>query len=250
MDKKQLLDSQFSDSLVSGSKGFTLIEVLISTLILGIVIGIALMAGAGFMDVWQKSGILFSDVFVSARHRILLRESVESVYDYYVTDKTNHIWADEGKHHYFPFFKGNADSVEFVTLSSVFHYGAPAIAMLFTEKNDIGKYNLVYKEADLNKFFIKYAQDKIDYSRQIIIYKNLEKAGFRYYGLVETRVNTKLMTADDIFKWADGFSGSRTGHIPEQIEITIDSDDTGAKIIQFKVRAENNQKNGLFNPPF
>jgi len=237
MDKKQSL----------GSSGFTLIEVLISTIILGMVLGIALMASSGFMDVWQKGDRLFSDAFTLVRYKILLSESIESTYEYYLTDKPGQ---NRQKDKYFPFFAGKSQSAEFVTLSSVFNHGAPAIAKLYVQKNDSGKYDLVYKEADLEKFFIKYAQDKIEYTRQIDIYQNLENIKFRYYGLVETKFDPELMKADRIFEWEDKFSGRQTMHVPKQMEITINSDETGQKKMLYTIKAENKYKNGLFNPPF
>jgi prepilin-type N-terminal cleavage/methylation domain-containing protein len=228
-----------------GSRGFTLIEVLISTLILGLILSLTLRAGSNFMGVWQRDDKLFSNVFDSARNRILLRESVESLYDYYVTDKSG-----EDKDRYFPLFEGDAMGITFITLSSVFNHGSPALARLAAEKNDSGSYNLVYKEADLERHFIKYAQDKRGYSDQIIVYGDVEKVRFRFYGVVDTRFDQLLTSVTRIFGWRGEFSGKEKGYLPNVIELDISSDETGDKIIVYNIKIENRSKNGIFNPPF
>lgn len=239
MDKKEVLDSQ----------GFTLIEVLVSTLILVMVIGVAITALSSFMGLWEKSDKLFSNTFDSARHRILLRNSFESIYEYYITDKSNKTWSDT-KYEYFPFFKGDSNSIEFITLSSVFHHDAPAVGMFYVKRNNSGSFDLIYKEADLEKFYIKYADDKINYSKQITLYQNLDEVRIRYYGVVDKSFNPDTMQITRISRWESSFFGKNRNCLPNRIEIRIKSEKTGAKTLLYYVKAENRYKNGLFNLPF
>ena len=239
MDKKEFLDS----------RGFTLIEILVSTLILVMVIGVAITALSSFMGLWEKSDKLFSNTFDSARNRILLRNSFESISEYYITDKSNKTWA-ETKYQYFPFFQGDFNSIEFITLSSVFHHGAPAVAMFYIKRNNFGNFDLIYKEADLDKFYIKYAEDKINYSKHITLYQNLDEVKIRYYGVVDTSFNPETMQLTKISKWEKNFFGKNRNCLPSRIEIRITSEKTGAKTILYYVKAENRYKNGLFNLPF
>ena len=238
MGKKQVLDS----------RGFTLIEVLISTTILGMVLGVAMMTISGFMDIWQKGDILFSNEFVIARNQILLRDSLESVYEYYVTDKTADLLASRVKPRYFPFFKGGKDQMEFVTRASVFNHGAPAVARLAVVKNKFETYDLVYEEADLETRYIQSAREQIFYSRSTVMFSDLDQVSFRYYGVVDETFDTLSREVVSVFAWTKKYTGQVAGHVPGRIEIGIRSKALGGKKITFEVRAENEAKNGFFNP--
>lgn len=229
----------------SNASGFTLIEVLISTLILGMVLTVTFTALTTYRNVWEKSDTLFADVFTMSRYKILVRQSIESIYSYYVTEKTG-----EKKEVYFPLFKGSDKKIEFVTLSSVFDDGFPAAAELTIEQNKYNKYDIIYKEAPLVDFYIKYADDQLEYSKKIKVYKNLNKAGFRYYGVFDIIFHPEQQKSEFVCKWDDHYFSRKRGRLPEILELEIDSDRNGKEKLTFYIKSDSSYKHGLFNPPF
>jgi prepilin-type N-terminal cleavage/methylation domain-containing protein len=226
--------------------GFTLIEIMIATMLLGLILGIATRAGSNFMHIWQNDANLFSNVFDSTRHQMLLGNSIESLYGYYVKATTG-AWGEEK---YVPFFKGDSKGLEFVTLSSVFSHGDPAVARLYAEEKDSGKYDLIYQEADLDLFFIRTWEDSVPYTKKTAILTNLERVDFRYYGISETQVDPQLMIVNEKYGWDSRFSGKQSGLLPHKIEITIHFPTNGEQKIVYEIIAKSDYKTRLFNEPF
>lgn len=223
--------------------GFTLIEVLISMMVLSSLIYIATLSYSMFLDVWQKKKLIDTTALNDYRSHILVRSALESVCDYYVTDPSN-----EKIGHYYPFFKGKKKMLEFVTLSSVFNKGIPAAARLSLKDSPNG-HNLIYEELPLDQTYIKYADVNPKYSRAMVVYTGIKKMNFSYYGMWEIKWSQKENHFKTIYKWQDTFSGQEKNNIPEMIKITLVSEAVET-VILFPVRAKNVYKRSFFEPVF
>ncbi|MBC2696417.1 MAG: prepilin-type N-terminal cleavage/methylation domain-containing protein [Desulfobacteraceae bacterium] len=224
--------------------GFTLIEVLIATMILSALVYLATLSYSMFLTVWEKKRLTDTSAINDYRSHILVRSALESIYDYYVTDPAN-----EKVGRYYPFFKGKRDMLEFVTLSSVFSKGFPAIARLKLERQDMaaGEHcNVIYQEAPLDQIYIKYADVKPEYSHTIIVYTEVKKINIRYYGEWETRWIPERDNFDTVYRWQDTFHGEKRNTIPEIIELTI-STEAAETTLLFPVIANNVYKRAFFH---
>ena len=114
--------------------GFTLIEVLISTTIIGLVVYLAFLAQSFFMNIWYSNKLATNIAMEEYRMHSLLRSTIESVSEYFITDPES----ERAGAHY-PFFNADSTSVEFVTLSSVFYKGSAAVGKLYLKKNSEDK---------------------------------------------------------------------------------------------------------------
>lgn len=228
-----------------GARGFTLVEVMIAALILGLVLAIAARAASNFTALWQKDSRLFARELDSARYRMLLRQSMEAAYGYYVKAPSG--WSDQT---HVPFFKGEPQAITFVTLSSVFSHGAPAVARLYARPGDGGNYDLVYQEASLESFFIKTWAERISYSRQAVIEAGLSDLSFRYYGVIDQKPEPEGRRVTDIYGWEGRYSGKEFGRLPDKIEIRLGLEEDGRETRTFGIQARSAYKNRLFNPPF
>ena len=228
-----------------GTRGFTLIEVMIATLILGIVLAIAVRAGSNFTALWQKDSRLFARELDSARYRMLLSQAIEAACGYHV--KVPSGWSDQ---RHVPFFKGAPQAMTFVTLSSFFNHGAPAAARLYARPGEGGDYDLVYQEASLDSFFIETWAEPITYSRQAVIEAGLSGLRFRYYGVVDQKLNAGGRSVTEIYQWGSRYSGKETGRLPDKIEIELARAEGGRETQNFAIQARSAYRNRLFNPPF
>lgn len=229
------------------SAGFTLVEVLVATMVLSLVIFLATFSYSLFLNTWEKKSVTNNRVISDYRSHVLVRAALESIYDYYITDPENE---RNGRH--YPYFNGEKKMIEFVTLSSIFNKGVPAAARLRLECRDGADRNycrLIYEETSLEQRYIRYADDKMVYDHTLIVYSGLEKLNFRYYGQYELKWNAAAENYDVIRKWQETFSGEKRNTIPEIIEVTLD---TGADEITllFPIRACNAYKKSFFNRAF
>jgi len=227
--------------------GFTLIEVLVATMVLSLVIYLATFSYSLFLNTWEKKKLINTSVINDYRAHTLARSALESIYDYYVTDREN-----EKKGRHYPWFKGGETVIEFVTLSSVFNQGAPAAARLrlkCREDDPRAGCRLVYEEAPLKKTYIKYADDKIVYNRSLIVYSGVKKIRCRYYGEWETKWNPAEESFITSYKWQKTFSGKEKNAIPEVIELTLDLGNAELTLL-FPIRAYNVYKRSFFNRAF
>ena len=230
-------------------KGFTLIEVLIATIILASLVYLATLSYSLFLRIWEQGGARANIAVERYRTDILLRSALESAYDYYVTDPAN-----EKAGLYYPFFKGGRDNVEFVTLSSVFRKGCPAVARLrIREVNepDQSYYEVVYEETPLQDSYVKYNNFSGGYKFSMIVYDNVKNFSLRYFGLWEPEHVFGKATALPaiIYKWQNSFYGEKKRAIPRQIELTVSLEDEH-ETLHYQVMAQNIYKRSFFRREF
>ncbi len=223
------------------STGFTLIELLISTVILASIILLAVLSYSTFLNTWESKRLSDSDALIKYRAHTLLRDAMESAYDYYVTDSRNQRFGV-----YYPYFKGEVDGLEFVTLSSAFRKGSPAAARIRVIKDDDGETgDLVYEEASLESTYIRFNDSKPEYKEQIVPYKDVQNVKIRYYGLEEMKWSESLDRFEPINAWQDSFQGKDKKAIPEMIEFSLTTTEGEIKL-RFPVKARNVFKQGFF----
>ena len=222
--------------------GFTLIEVLISTTIIGLVVYLAFLAQSFFVNIWYSNKLATNVAMEEYRAHSLLRSAIESITEYFITDPESE---KVGAH--YPFFNADSKSVEFVTLSSVFYKGAAAVGKLSLKKNFEEKtMELIYEEAPLNTMYIRYQGDKITYSRSMVIADKLSNVTFRYYGTWEIIWDNELEYFKTIKQWQDIYYGKDRATTPDIIEISLVGIN-GDQTLSFLVKSHNPYKNAYFN---
>jgi prepilin-type N-terminal cleavage/methylation domain-containing protein len=217
------------------SAGFTLIEVLVATVVLSIVVYLAAMSYSVFLDVWGEKRFTDTDAINTYRTNVLLRSALESTYDYYVTDPEN-----EASGTRYPWFKGKPQAVEFVTLSSVFNKGKPAAVRLRLEKQGAGAnrvQKLLYEEAPLNQVYVKYYDQELKFHNQMTIYDQFKRIQFRFFGKLYA-APTQGGQRRTTYEWQESFDGKETMAIPETIELIIETEEGKTKLL-FPIRANN-----------
>jgi prepilin-type N-terminal cleavage/methylation domain-containing protein len=229
------------------SSGFTLIEVLIATMVLSAMIYLATLSYSMFLNLWGERALTDDRALSEYRTHMLCRSALESVLDYYVTDP-----ASERQRGYYPYFKGERDQLQFVTLSSVFHRGLPAAARLKATAGGgeaAGTYRVLYEEVPLDRWYIRYATEEPTYTDAMVVYENVRGFTIRYYGLgvVGAFGPTRQTIAKREYNWYERFDGSETRSIPEVIEIQVSTEDKGDIRLIFPVRVYNPGKQDAYS---
>ena len=208
--------------VLADNQGFTLIEMLITGLILSIIVSLCFFPITLYLNEWEQNRLGNTAVVEQYRQNHLVADAVESAWEYYITDPYN-----ERMDVYYPYFKGDEKSVAFVTTSPVFSDKSDAAARLRLEdsKDNTGNQLLIYEEAPLETFFIRYHDDNIDYPYSFRFPLNGNNFRMRYYGLIELRFMPLLEDFEEILGWHDSFDGKERLVMPEMIEIVKSTDD-------------------------
>ena len=242
MGSKKRRSTNIKNWCGENNAGFTLIEVLIATLVLSMVIYLTTVSYSLFLNTWERKRLSDVSAIQEYRSRLLLRNSIESIFDYYVTDPES-----ERNNRWFPFFKGGKESLEFVTLSSVFHKGKPAVAKMQIEKSEAGNLkSLVYKEASLAKNYIRYKDNPLEYKNQMVIYDNLKSVCIRYFGVWEIRFVHERQNFVTEYKWQETFEGNERNAVPDTIEMIVESEEGETRLV-FPILAHITRKGYFFS---
>jgi len=221
--------------------GFTLIEMLVTTMILSVMVGLAFFAMGLYLKGWESNRFGDTSTIMDYRTQTLVRNSMESVWEYFVTDPAN-----ERIDVFYPFFKGKKTEVVGVTTSSVFHKGVPALFRFRLDAEDKAEKSLIYEETPLDDGFIRYENDLPAFSYSMVFMRRIKKLHFRYYGLWE--ILPPQGDGEDVimvYRWLDVFDGRDRNAIPKIIEINLEMPETERQLI-FYVMSDNMSKAAMY----
>jgi prepilin-type N-terminal cleavage/methylation domain-containing protein len=221
----------------TAQQGFTLLEVLVTGVLVSIVVALAFYSLGFFLKGWQQDRLETRGPLERFRIRILVQNALESVWEYNVTDPSS-----ERRGAYYPFFQGSSNSVTFITSSSVFRKFGTAVARLRLEAPRQGGVagnaaDLIYEETALDEFFVKYHGDTLSFADRAVVERNVTALNIRYYGPREVRFSPERFTVETTYGWMDQFDGREQGGLPSLIEIRWDRADGERRIRTFHVQA-------------
>ena len=221
--------------------GFTLIEVLIAISLLSVLLGVTFVASNVFMVGRQKGVNIVKEKWGEFRNYSLIKSLLESAYDYHVKSNVN--LSSFSATTIRPFFHGQENQIDFITLSSIYESHKAAIVSLLFERNSAEKKGrLIYREASLKNRLVEFDNEKIEYGKELILVPEVEQATFRYYGQQGQKWDSEALEFDAIYGWSSTYFGSEKGFIPEKVELVITylNDGTKEKLL-FRL-ADNNMK--------
>ncbi|MFH0925502.1 MAG: type II secretion system protein [bacterium] len=165
------------------NRGFTLLEVLVTTTILGMLI--AILAGGFWIGIrsWEKGE---AAVDRQQRLRVVLECIIQDIRSYYPYSITGTNLPSDEKKDKVKAFIGEDERITFVTTSSGFNIGSTissgmrAVSYYVAEDNETRKKNLYLRESPIvsEDFF---NDEKIDEEGKItLLYNNIEEIKFGY----------------------------------------------------------------------
>ncbi len=196
-------------------KGFTLIEVLLASLLFSVLTGITAWGYGQYLDVWEER--LFSDVpeMLAYRRLALMRRSIEGCFDYYVKSATSDYMV--------PFFKGEKSGFIFVTRCPVFSDDNIALARIAL--STIGEsHSLIYGEESLKGTYLAGEIHKMGEEQTFVILDGVTRFEISYFGLSSREINTEeIMAEEDLrsYEWTPDFSGDKRGLMPAKVDMQV-----------------------------
>ena len=196
-------------------QGFTLIEVLLASMIFAVLSGVVAWGYGQYLDVWEER--LFSDVpELSAYRRLaLMRRSIEGCYDYYVKSDASDFMV--------PFFEGDNSGFTFVTRCPVFSDTGIALCRI-AFRQDGESYVLIYGEEGLSGTYLAGAAHKVREEHAFAVMDGVSRFEISYFGLSsEGLTDEELMAEEDLrtYEWTPGFSGDKRGLMPAKVDMQV-----------------------------
>ncbi|WP_076410995.1 type II secretion system protein J [Shewanella sp. UCD-KL12] len=195
------------------SKGFTLVELLISMTILSMIMLLGSWSFSLFTTNWEGRLGHFSKNVSQTKDYILMNDIVSSIIPYVYRVSNNPRY----------YFKSTPTEMYAVTQSSIFHPKS-AVAFKFTvEDFEDGSKYLLYQEAELG--VITQGQE-INYSHEKILIAKADDIQFKVFGWKD--IQQKMASEDPMTNsgarplWRDSYDAEKSNYMPLSIAIYWD----------------------------
>lgn len=200
------------------NQGFTLVEMLVSMVLLSMVLLIASNAYSLFSDRWNGRLGHFNRSVVQAKQLILVQEALKSIVSYVVTNDKKQAKL---------YFEGNQNGFVAVTLRSLFSPESAVVMRLQVTQNPDFTYTLSYQESAMIDQLLISAKQPLNFGEPIVLFDDLTAINFQYFGWLTTQ--SKYWTIDSVMPqpeppiWFNEYNSLVTNLQPEQIKVTFTS---------------------------
>lgn len=227
----------------SNQAGFTLIEILVSGMVVSVMVFLAFFSMGLFLREWEHRRLGDLQAIREYRRQTLVRHALEGIWEYYVTNPLA-----ERNNVYYPYFQGQRQGLAFVTTSPVFTHQATAAAEILFQPDprDPSTGALIYREKPLHKGYIRYDDTPLEYPYALVLMPEVQKVQIRYYGLLEVQWDSATDELIEIRNWSPAFDGRERQAVAEIIEITTTTARGQEQVQTFSVRAHNRNKGWMF----
>ena len=199
------------------SRGFTLVELLISFTIVMMILGIGFQGYRLYSNSWKKDLSQFSSTFEAYKTQDLFTLAVRGIIPYMVKagDKQGF------------YFLGREEGFTAVTLSPMFNAGASAVIRVFKEPLPNGKFQLVYEEASLMGIVLVSPDQELPFQHRQVIMADLPAIEFGYFGIKSRQSLFDAISSSEgdipAPEWHSAYDGLQAELNPAKVRIMIDA---------------------------
>lgn len=199
------------------SNGFTLIEMLIATVLLLMVLATANYAYSFYNQYWNGRLGHFDQTLFNARSLLQTQAAIESAIPYVVET--------EQKGTYSFYFLGREEGLTLVSASPIFSKvaSASAVIRLFRERTEEG-FQLVYEEAPLDESLLLSIHQKLDFNYRIVMLTGKQSIRFSYYGWPSRTDRYALVAKPRLRDWFTTYDAAKTKMQPSKVKIELDGE--------------------------
>lgn len=154
-------------------QGFSLIELLISMVLLSVIVFLSSFAYAQFSRYWDGRLGSFDQVFSVLRNGWLLEDILSHVHPYVVKNNAG-----------IPrfYFEGNINGFVAVSKESLSRIDTTSVIRMSLTQNNDGSFDLLYEEAPMSAVALVQLTQRPNFSESLTLLKSLEDAEFSYFG--------------------------------------------------------------------
>lgn len=197
-------------------RGFTLLEMLVSIVVLSIVIGTATYAYSMFIRQWDGHLGRFDEAQARYQRLDWLAAALDDTLPYAVRDANG----EPGF-----YFLGRDEGLTLVTMSPIFAVGEPALIRVFRETDGDDSWRLVYEEAPFAGTLLTRTDQRMEFRHRLVIARSLPLPKFRYFGWTDLGSRLTLEESPGVMQsWFSEYDGMVRRYHPEKLELRLGSD--------------------------
>lgn len=199
------------------NKGFTLIEMLIATVLLLMVLATANYTYAFYNQYWNGRLGHFDRTVFTAKSLMQTQMAIESAIPYVVETEV------KGKYGFY--FLGRDEGLTLVSASPIFSKvaNASAVVRIFREKTESG-YQLVYEEAPLDEQLLLSLDQELEFNYRVVTLTGKNQIEFSYFGWPSREDRYGLKPNSGLRQWFSEYDSARSRMQPLKIKIEIDGE--------------------------
>ncbi|MFC4656855.1 Tfp pilus assembly protein FimT/FimU [Rheinheimera marina] len=192
------------------NRGFTLIEILIATLLLGFVMLVGSLSFSVFSERWRNDFGSFQQDVNQARKLQLLHQVLMGASNYLVRDTS-------GSAAYF--FHGNNHELVFISHQPIFSSSGPALIRLVVQEGASGLQQLSYQESSLKQNPLLKSAPLPAADKSMVLFE-AENIRFNYYGWKDFAAYDQFLGfREGSPVWQTAYQAQVTGMLPEAVNI-------------------------------
>lgn len=201
------------------SKGFTLIELMLATSLLMMVMFSGYYAYSLYSQKWQKRVQTFWKNTEQAIALDTLNKLTTSALPYIVNCKDDKACI---------YFKGDSNSVSFVTNAAIYSDGPALVQLTFTSADNDGNSQLIYREQSITNQLLLTLEQPIQWQHETELLTNLTDFTFSYYGWTSYELAAKQITSEELIVedtrvWYQNHLANESRLLPERVGVAFSS---------------------------
>lgn len=221
--------------MVKRHLGFTLIELMVSLVLLSMVILIGSSAFSMFSSRWDGRLGKFSQSVSQARNMILVEEALSSIIPYVTFDEKNNPQL---------YFEGNRNGFVAVTLRPVFSPDQAAVIRIQAIQQADLSFKLSYQEWPMEEGLLVNSQQEIPFNAPLVLFSDLKQVDFSYFGWRSLKdrdwTPDSLAPSREPKDWLNNYNSLTIGLQPEKVAIEFQGDKAKHSIFAELIAQQNN----------
>ena len=208
---------------VQRQRGFSLVELLISMVLLSVIVLLSSFSYAQFSRYWDGRLGSFDDVFSVLRNGWLLEDILSHVHPYVVRNNAG-----------IPkfYFEGNINGFVAVSKESLSRVDTTSVIRLTLAQNSDGSYDLLYEEAPMSQAALVQLTQRSNFSEPLTLLQSLEDAEFSYFGPEAPPNDSPDIDVRQRDLWTRDYNSAMTLRHPKKVRIQWSS---GGEVISWLV---------------
>jgi len=200
---------------VQRQRGFSLVELLISMVLLSVIVLLSSFTYAQFSRYWDGRLGSFDNVFSVLRNGWLLEDILSHVHPYVVRNNAG-----------IPrfYFEGNINGFVAVSKESLSRVDTTSVIRLTLAQNSDGSYDLLYEEAPMSRAALVQLTQRPNFSEPLTLLKSLQDPKFRYFGPEAPINDSPDIDVRQRDLWTSDYNSAMTLRHPKKVEIQWSSD--------------------------
>ena len=200
---------------VQRQRGFSLVELLISMVLLSAILFLSSFAYAQFSRYWDGRLGSFEQVFSVLRNGWLLEDILSHVHPYVVKNNAG-----------IPrfYFEGNINGFVAVSKESLSRIDTTSVIRMSLTQNNDGSFDLLYEEAPMSAVALVQLTQRPNFSEPLTLLKSLEDAEFSYFGPEVPINDSPDLDVRQRDLWTSEYNSAATRRHPKKVGIRWSND--------------------------